>query len=96
MINVKNVYKSFGDASELQVLNGVSCHIEKGEQVDARVDATRDKGTLNITSYDKETGDVLPGCTVEVRDEDGNVFKTILGSVSSSSSGIPYNLKEYY
>lgn len=33
MINVKNVYKSFGDASELQVLNGVSCHIEKGEQV---------------------------------------------------------------
>ena len=26
----------------------------------------------------------------------GNVFKTILGSVSSSSSGIPYNLKEYY
>ena len=26
----------------------------------------------------------------------GNVFKTILGSVSPSSSGIPYNLKEYY
>ena len=26
----------------------------------------------------------------------GNVFKTILGSVSSSSSGIPYNLKDYY
>lgn len=26
----------------------------------------------------------------------GNVFKTILGSVSSSSSGIPYNLKNYY
>ena len=26
----------------------------------------------------------------------GNVFKTILGSVSTSSSGIPYNLKEYY
>ncbi len=26
----------------------------------------------------------------------GNTFKTILGSVSSSSSGIPYNLKEYY
>lgn len=26
----------------------------------------------------------------------GNVFKTILGSVSSSTSGIPYNLKEYY
>lgn len=25
-----------------------------------------------------------------------NVFKTILGSVSSSSSGIPYNLKKYY
>lgn len=26
----------------------------------------------------------------------GNTFKTILGSVSSSSSGIPYELKEYY
>lgn len=26
----------------------------------------------------------------------GNTFKTILGSVSSSSSGVPYNLKEYY
>lgn len=26
----------------------------------------------------------------------GNVFKTMLGSVSSSSSGIPYNLKDYY
>lgn len=26
----------------------------------------------------------------------GNTFKTILGSVSSSSSGIPYNLKEFY
>ena len=26
----------------------------------------------------------------------GNVFKTILGSVSSSNSGIPYNLKETY
>lgn len=26
----------------------------------------------------------------------GTVFKTILGSVSSSTSGIPYNLKDYY
>ena len=26
----------------------------------------------------------------------GSVFRSILGSVSSSSSGIPYNLKEYY
>lgn len=26
----------------------------------------------------------------------GNVFKTILGNVSTSSSGIPYELKEYY
>lgn len=26
----------------------------------------------------------------------GSVFKTILGNVSSSSSGIPYNLKEHY
>ena len=26
----------------------------------------------------------------------GDVFKTILGNVSSSSSGIPYNLKDYY
>ena len=44
--------------------------------------------------------DVLPGFNVKLDWERyypfGNVFKTILGSVSSSSSGIPYNLKDYY
>ena len=44
--------------------------------------------------------DVLPGFNVKLDWERsypyGTVFKTILGSVSSSSSGIPYNLKEYY
>ena len=30
MINVNNVYKNFG---KLEVLKGVSCHIEKGEKV---------------------------------------------------------------
>jgi len=44
--------------------------------------------------------DVLPGFNVKLDWERhypyGNVFKTILGSVSPSSSGIPYNLKEYY
>ena len=42
----------------------------------------------------------LPGFNVKLDWERyypyGDVFKTILGSVSSSSSGIPYNLKEYY
>ena len=42
----------------------------------------------------------LPGFNVKLDWERkypyGSVFKTILGSVSSSSSGIPYNLKEYY
>ena len=42
----------------------------------------------------------LPGFNVKLDWERkyiyGNVFKTILGSVSSSNSGIPYNLKEYY
>ena len=42
----------------------------------------------------------LPGFNVKLDWEReypyGNVFKTILGSVSSSSSGIPYNLKKYY
>ena len=42
----------------------------------------------------------LPGFNVKLDWERyypyGNTFKTILGSVSSSSSGIPYNLKEYY
>ena len=42
----------------------------------------------------------LPGFNVKLDWEReypyDNVFKTILGSVSSSSSGIPYNLKEYY
>ena len=42
----------------------------------------------------------LPGFNVKL-DWDrkypyGNVFKSILGSISSSNSGIPYNLKEYY
>ena len=42
----------------------------------------------------------LPGFNVKLDWERyylyGDTFKTILGSVSSSSSGIPYNLKEYY
>ena len=47
-----------------------------------------------------ENINVLPGFNVKL-DWDryypyGNTFKTILGSVSSSSSGVPYNLKEYY
>ena len=44
--------------------------------------------------------EALPGFNVKLDWERyypyENVFKTILGSVSSSSSGIPYNLKEYY
>ena len=44
--------------------------------------------------------DKLPGFNVKLDWERyypyGDTFKTILGSVSSSSSGIPYNLKEYY
>ena len=47
-----------------------------------------------------ENIDKLPGFNVKLDWERyypyGSVFKTILGSVSSSSSGIPYNLKEYY
>ena len=42
----------------------------------------------------------LPGVNVKLDWERyypyGVTFKTILGSVSSSNSGIPYNLKEYY
>ena len=42
----------------------------------------------------------LPGFNVKLDWERfypyGNTFKTILGSVSSSTSGIPYNLKDYY
>ncbi|MBE6139035.1 MAG: penicillin-binding protein 2 [Firmicutes bacterium] len=47
-----------------------------------------------------ENINTLPGFNVKLDWERyypyGNTFKTILGSVSSSSSGIPYNLKEYY
>ena len=47
-----------------------------------------------------ENLDSLPGVNVKL-DWDreylyGNVFKTILGNVSSSESGIPYELKSYY
>ena len=47
-----------------------------------------------------ENINILPGFNVKLDWERyypyGDVFKTILGRVSSSSSGIPYNLKEYY
>lgn len=47
-----------------------------------------------------ENIDELPGFNVKLDwDRDykyGNVFRSILGSVSSSESGLPYNLKEYY
>ena len=47
-----------------------------------------------------ENINILPGFNVKLDWERKypykDVFKTILGSVSSSSSGIPYNLKEYY
>lgn len=33
MIDVKNIYKSFGKNDELKVLKGVTCKIEKGERV---------------------------------------------------------------
>jgi len=47
-----------------------------------------------------ENLDILPGINVKL-DWDreylyGDVFKTILGSVSTSESGIPYELKSYY
>lgn len=42
----------------------------------------------------------LPGFNVKLAWERtfpyGNVFKTMIGSVSSSSTGVPYNLKDYY
>ena len=47
-----------------------------------------------------ENIDTLPGFNVKLNWERyypyGNTFKTILGSVSSSSSGLPYNLKDEY
>ncbi len=51
-------------------------------------------------AYIAENIDKIPGFNVKLdweRDyKYGNVFKTILGNVSSSTSGIPYNLKDYY
>ncbi len=47
-----------------------------------------------------ENIDKIPGFNVKLDWERyypyGSVFKTILGNVSSSTSGIPYNLKDYY
>ncbi len=47
-----------------------------------------------------ENIDKIPGINVKMDWERyypyGDTFKTILGSVSSSTSGIPYNLKDYY
>ena len=65
-----------------------------------------EKTIKNIDVTDEEYAkiaehiDILPGFNVKLDWERyypyKNVFKTILGSVSSSSSGIPYNLKDYY
>ena len=47
-----------------------------------------------------ENINILPGFNVKLAWERyypyGDTFRTILGNVSSSSSGVPYNLKEYY
>ncbi len=47
-----------------------------------------------------ENLNILPGFNVKLNWEReypyGTVFKTMLGSVSSNSSGVPYNLKDYY
>ena len=59
---------------------------------------------INVTDeeYAKiaENINILPGFNVKLDWERyypyGSVFKAILGSVSSSTSGIPYNLKDYY
>ncbi len=58
----------------------------------------------NVT--DKEYAEIaenlndFPGCNIKLDWEReypyGNTFKTILGTVSSSESGIPYELKDYY
>ena len=65
-----------------------------------------EKTIKNINVSDKEYAwiaeniNIIPGFNVKLNWERkyiyGSVFKTILGNVSSSSSGIPYNLKEYY
>lgn len=65
-----------------------------------------EKTIKNIDVTDEEYAkiaeniDILPGINVKLDWEReypyGSVFKTILGSVSSSNSGIPYNLKDNY
>lgn len=60
------------------------------------------KNNVTDEEYAKiaENINILPGINVKLDWERyypyGNTFKAMLGSVSSSNSGIPYNLKEYY
>ena len=60
------------------------------------------KGDVTDQEYSKIAENInnLPGFNVKLDWEReypyGTVFKTILGSVSSSTSGIPYDLKDYY
>lgn len=59
---------------------------------------------IDVTDYEygkiAENINILPGFNVKLDWERyypyERVFKTILGNVSSGSSGVPYNLKEYY
>ena len=37
MINVKNLYKNFGDNDEIKVLKGVNESIKKGEKVNVNI-----------------------------------------------------------
>ena len=50
---------------------------EANGDVHRTIELTRDKGSLVITSYVGNTNTILPGATVEVRDENGNVFATV-------------------
>ena len=91
------------DLSKYEELDKEACYIynlmNKGYYYTEKTIKNKD---VTDEEYAKvaENINLLPGFNVKLDWERkynyGSVFKTILGSVSTSTSGIPYNLKDYY
>ncbi|MBQ9071538.1 MAG: penicillin-binding protein 2 [Bacilli bacterium] len=91
------------DLSEYEELDREACYIynlmNKGYYYTEKTIKNKD---VTDEEYAKiaENINIIPGFNVKLDWERtypyGSVFKTILGSVSTSTSGIPYNLKDYY
>ncbi len=89
-----NVYTDL-DKEACYIYNLMNKGYSYTEKTIKNVDVTEEEYALIAENIDK-----LPGFNVKL-DWDryypyNDIFRIVLGNVSSSSSGVPYNLKEYY